>query len=106
MLLRKDGRWDPLLTAPPPFSTPRPTLPQVGSLNSLLGLKLSAVGKVDARAAERLETLLMEQHPLLGRYEKVLSFLLRFACDAHLDCTGESLADWLAPADGDRSALA
>lgn len=83
----------------------RTLIPQVGSLNSLLGLKLSAVGKVDALAAEPLEALLMEQHPLLGRYEKMLSFLLRFACDVHLDCTGESLADWLAPADGDRSAF-
>lgn len=39
----------------------------------------------------------MEEHPLLGRVEKALSFLLRFAADAHLDCSGESIADWLGP---------
>ncbi|CAN0472840.1 unnamed protein product, partial [Ectocarpus sp. 12 AP-2014] len=73
----------------------------VASLNSLLGVKLSAVGQVDALAAKRLEDVTMEEHPQLGRAEKALSFLLRFAVDSHLDCSGESIADWLAPADGD-----
>ncbi|CAM9135722.1 unnamed protein product [Ectocarpus sp. 12 AP-2014] len=73
----------------------------VASLNSLLGVKLSAVGQVDALAAKRLEDMTMEEHPQLGRAEKALSFLLRFAVDSHLDCSGESIADWLAPADGD-----
>ncbi|CAM9771530.1 unnamed protein product [Ectocarpus sp. 6 AP-2014] len=73
----------------------------VASLNSLLGVKVSAVGQVDALAAERLEDMTMEEHPQLGRAEKALSFLLRFAVDSHLDCSGESIADWLAPADGD-----
>ncbi|CAB1116155.1 unnamed protein product [Ectocarpus sp. CCAP 1310/34] len=74
---------------------------KVGSLNSLLGVNLSAVGQVDALAAKRLEDMTMEEHPQLGRAEKALSFLLRFAVDSHLDCSGESIADWLAPADGD-----
>ncbi|CAM9478757.1 unnamed protein product [Ectocarpus sp. 4 AP-2014] len=73
----------------------------VASLNSLLGVKLSAVGQVDALAAKRLEDMTMEEHPQLGRAEKALSFLLRFAVDSHLDCSGESIAGWLAPADGD-----
>eukprot|EP00903_Cladosiphon_okamuranus_P017392 g16020.t2 len=74
----------------------------VASIDALLGLKLSAVGHIDASAAKRLEDATMEQHPLLGRAEKALSFLLRFAGDAHLDCSGESIADWLTPAaDGD-----
>lgn len=71
---------------------------QVASLDALLGLKLSAVGQIDASAAKRLEDATMEEHPLLGRAEKALSFLLRFATDAHLDCSGESIADWLAQA--------
>ncbi|CAM9355835.1 unnamed protein product [Ectocarpus fasciculatus] len=73
----------------------------VASLNSLLGVKLSAVGQIDALAAKRLEDMTMEEHPQLGRAEKALSFFLRFAVDSHLDCSGESIADWLAPADGD-----
>lgn len=63
-----------------------------------MGLKLSAVAQIDANAAKRLEDATMEEHPLLGRAEKALSFLLRFAADAHLDCSGESVADWLGPA--------
>lgn len=82
-------------------SHPTPPCGQVASLNSLLGVKLSAVGQVDALAAKRLEDMTMEEHPQLGRAEKALSFLLRFAVDSHLDCSGESIADWLAPADGD-----
>ncbi|CAN0055726.1 unnamed protein product [Scytosiphon promiscuus] len=74
----------------------------VASLNSLLGVKLSAVGQVDVLAAKRLEDMSMEEHPLLGRAEKALLFLFRFAVDAHVDCSGESIADWLAPADGDK----
>lgn len=74
----------------------------MASLDSLLGLKLSAVGQIDASAAKRLEDATMEEHPILGRAEKALSFLLRFSGDAHLDCSGESIADWLAPtSDGD-----
>eukprot|EP00752_Nemacystus_decipiens_P007697 g6880.t1 len=70
----------------------------VASLDALLGLKLSAVGQIDASAAKRMEEATMEEHPLLGRAEKALSFLLRFAADAHVDCSGESIAEWLAPA--------
>lgn len=61
------------------------------------------MGQIDASAAKRLEYMSMEEHPLLGRAEKALSFLLRFAADAHLDCSGDGgIAEWLAPAaDGD-----
>lgn len=75
---------------------------QVASLDALLGVKVSAVGEVDASAAARLEKVVLEQHPRLERYRKALSWMLRFARDVHLDCTAETLADWLAPAPGDR----
>lgn len=65
-------------------------------------MKVSAVGEVDASAAARLENMLLEKHSRLERYRKALSFMLRFARDVHLDCTAESLADWLAPASEDR----
>lgn len=76
--------------------------PQVASLSDLLGLKLSAVGQIDSLTAERLETLLMEEHPRLGRLEKALVFFLRFARDLHMECFAESIGDWVAPMEEDR----
>lgn len=101
--MRRYGwKTPPFVASDPMGSLCVATRAQVASLDALLGLKLSAVGQIDASAAKRLEDATMEQHPLLLRAEKALSFLLRFAGDAHLDCFGESIADWLAPAaDGD-----
>lgn len=65
-------------------------------------MKFSAVGEVDASAAARLERLTLEEHPRLEKYKKALSFMLRFARDAHLDCAGGSLVDWLSPDPNDR----
>lgn len=60
------------------------------------------MGQINSLAAERLEALLMEEHPRLGRLEKALVFFLRFARDLHLECFAESIGDWVAPAEEGR----